>query len=136
MVTNLKGEKKMSIKLNESQVMACNLLATGMKTSDILEKLKIRPETLSRWKQNEEFINILKKTQEKILEAIINSQKHILILSQDIIINALNNDKLDEFKKATIALGYIALMRGKNNVEDKYTKQLSDLNFENSFGFK
>ena len=78
----------------------------------------------------------LKKTQEKILEAIINSQKHILILSQDIIINALNNDKLDEFKKATIALRYIALMKGKNNVEDKYTKQLSDLNFENSFGFK
>ena len=126
----------MSIKLNESQVMACNLLATGMKTTEILNQLKIRPETLSRWKQNEEFIRQLKKTQEKILETIINTQKHILILSQDILINALNNDKLDEFKKATIALRYIGLVRGKNNVEDKYTKQLSDLNFENSFGFK
>ena len=126
----------MSIKLNESQVMACNLLATGMKTAEILNQLKIRPETLSRWKQNEEFIRQLKKTQEKILETIINTQKHILILSQDILINALNNDKLDEFKKATIALRYIGLIRGKNNVEDKYTKQLSDLNFENSFGFK
>ena len=126
----------MSIKLNESQIMACNLLSTGMKTSDILDKLKIRPETLSRWKQNEEFIRQLKKTQEKILETIINTQKHILILSQDILINALNNDKIDEFKKATIALRYIGLIRGKNNVEDKYTKQLSDLNFENSFGFK
>ena len=126
----------MSIKLNESQVMACNLLATGMKTAEILNQLKIRPETLSRWKQNEEFIRQLKKTQEKILETIINTQKHILILSQDILINALNNDKLDEFKKATIALRYIGLIRGKNNVEDKYTKKLSDLNFENSFGFK
>ena len=126
----------MSIKLNESQVMACNLLATGMKTTEILNQLKIRPETLSRWKQNQEFIRQLKKTQEKILETIINTQKHILILSQDILINALNNDKLDEFKKATIALRYIGLIRGKNNVEDKYTKQLSDLNFENSFGFK
>ena len=126
----------MSIKLNESQVMACNLLATGMKTTEILNQLKIRFETLSRWKQNEEFIRQLKKTQEKILETIINTQKHILILSQDILINALNNDKLDEFKKATIALRYIGLIRGKNNVEDKYTKQLSDLNFENSFGFK
>ena len=126
----------MSTKLNESQVMACNLLATGMKTAEILNQLKIRPETLSRWKQNEEFIRQLKKTQEKILETIINTQKHILILSQDILINALNNDKLDEFKKATIALRYIGLIRGKNNVEDKYTKQLSDLNFENSFGFK
>ena len=72
----------------------------------------------------------------KILENIINTQKHILILSQDILINALNNDKLDEFKKATIALRYIGLIRGKNNVEDKYTKKLSDLNFENSFSFK
>ena len=126
----------MSIKLNESQVMACNLLATGMKKTEILNQLKIRPETLSRWKQNEEFIRQLKKTQEKILETIINTQKHLLILSQDILINALNNDKLDEFKKATIALRYIGLMRGKNNVEDKYTKKLSDLNFENSFGFK
>ena len=98
--------------------------------------MKIRPETLSRWKQNEEFIRQLKKTQEKILENIINTQKHILILSQDILINALNNDKLDEFKKATIALRYIGLIRGKNNVEDKYPKQLSDLNFENSLGFK
>ena len=70
----------MSIKLNESQIMACNLLATGMKTSDILDKLKIRPETLSRWKQNEEFIRQLKKTQERILETIINAQKRILIL--------------------------------------------------------
>ena len=126
----------MSIKLNESQVMACNLLATGMKTTEILNQLKIRPETLSRWKQNEEFIRQLKKTQEKILETIINTQKHILILSQDILINALKNDKLDEFKKATIALRYIGHIRGKNNVEDKYTKKLSDLNFENSFGFK
>ena len=126
----------MSIKLNESQVMACNLLATGMKTAEILNQLKIRPETLSRWKQNEEFIRQLKKTQEKILETIINTQKHLLILSQDILINALTNDKLDEFKKATIALRYIGLIKGKNNVEDKYTKKLSDLNFENSFGFK
>ena len=136
MVTNLKREKKMSIKLNESQVMACNLLATGMKTTENLNQLKIRPETLSRWKQNEEFIRQLKKTQEKILETIINTQKHILILSQDILINALKNDKIDKFKKATIAIRYIGLIRGKNNVEDKYTKQLSDLNFENSFGFK
>ena len=45
----------MSIKLNESQKMACNLLATGMKTSEILNQLKIRPETLSRWKQNQAY---------------------------------------------------------------------------------
>ena len=126
----------MSIKLNESQKMACNLLATGMKTSEILKQLKIRPETLSRWKQIEEFKSCLQKTQEKVLESIIETQKHILILSQDIIIQALKNETLDDFKKAVIALRYINLIKGKNNVEEKYSKQLSDLSFENVFGFK
>ena len=125
-----------SIKLNESQKMACNLLATGMKTSEILKQLKIRPETLSRWKQIEEFKSCLQKTQEKVLESIIETQKHILILSQDIIIQALKNETLDDFKKAMIALRYINLIKGKNNVEEKYSKQLSDLSFENVFGFK
>ena len=126
----------MSKKLNESQKMACNLLATGMKTSEISNQLKIRPETLSRWKQNQEFITDLKKTQEKILESIIETQKHILILSQDIIIQTLKNETLDDLKKAMIALRYISLIRGKHNVEDNYTKKLSDLSFNNTFGFE
>ena len=126
----------MSIKLNESQKMACNLLATGMKTSEILNQLKIRPETLSRWKQNQEFITCLQKTQEKVLESIIETQKHILILSQDIIIQTLKNETLDELKKAMIALRYINLIRGKHNVEDNYTKNLSDLSFNSTFGFE
>ena len=126
----------MSIKLNESQKMACNLLATGMKTSEILNQLKIIPETLSRWKQNQEFITCLQKTQEKVLESIIETQKHILILSQDIIIQTLKNETLDELKKAMIALRYISLIRGKHNVEDNYTKKLSDLSFNNTFGFE
>ena len=126
----------MSTKLNESQKMACNLLATGMKTSEIVKQLKIRPETLSRWKQIEEFKSCLQRTQEKVLESIIETQKHILILSQDIIIQALKNETLDDFKKAMIALRYINLIKGKNNVEEKYSKQLSDLSFENVFGFK
>ena len=123
----------MSIKLNESQKMACNLLATGMKTSEILNQLKIRPETLSRWKQNQEFITCLQKTQEKVLESIIETQKHILILSQDIIIQTLKNESLDDLKKAMVALRYVSLMKGKHNVANKYTKRLSDMSFENSF---
>ena len=126
----------MSSKLNESQKMACNLLATGMKTSEIINQLKIRPETLSRWKQTEEFISYLKTRQEKVLESIIETQKHILILSQDIIMRTLNDDSLDDYKKSMIALRYINMIKGKHNVEDKYAKRLSDMSFENSFGFK
>ena len=116
--------------------MACNLLATGMKTSKILSQLDIRPETLSRWKQNEVFLTYLQTTQEKVFESIIETQKYILILSQDVIIETLKNDTLDDFKKTMIALKYLGLIKGHNNIEDKYTKRLSDTSFENKFGFK
>ena len=126
----------MSIKLNESQKMACNLLATGMKTTKILSQLDIRPETLSRWKQNEVFLTYLQTTQEKVFESIIETQKYILILSQDVIIETLKNDTHEKNKKTMIALKYLGLIKGHNNIEDKYTKRLSDTSFENKFGFK
>ena len=38
----------MSTKLNESQKIACHLLASGVKATAIAKKLSIREETLSR----------------------------------------------------------------------------------------
>ena len=84
----------MSIKLKESQLLAAHLLASGIKTSEILEQLKIRPETLSRWRQDSEFIKAIQSAQETVLEGIIDSQKSILLLSQNTLISAFNNDKL------------------------------------------
>ena len=87
----------MSIKLNETQKMACNLLATGMKTSEILNQLKIRPETLSRWKQNQLFKECLELAQEKVIKNIQETQKYILLKSQDSVVQALENNDLDMF---------------------------------------
>ena len=126
----------MSTKLNEKQLVAVHLLASGVKASIIAKDIGIREETLSRWRQIDEFKSCLQKTQEKVLESIIETLKHILILSQDIIMRTLNDDSLDDYKKSMIALRYINLIKGKHNVEDKYTKRLSDMSFENSFGFK
>jgi len=126
----------MSTKLNEKQLVAVHLLASGVKASIIAKDIGIREETLSRWRQIDEFKSCLQKTQEKVLESIIETQKHILILSQDIIIQTLKNESLDDLKKAMVALRYVSLMRGKHNVEDNYTKKLSDLSFNNTFGFE
>ena len=124
----------MSIKLKENQLLAAYLLATGIKTSEILEQLKIRPETLSRWRQDSEFIKAIQSAQETILEEIIDSQKSILILSQDTLIKAFHNDKLDDFKKSMIALRYLSLLKGKDTIDDKYERKLSSISFDNKFG--
>ena len=45
----------MSRKLNENQLIAIHLIASGVKASNVSKKLRIREETLSRWRQEDIF---------------------------------------------------------------------------------
>ena len=126
----------MSTKLNENQLIAVHLIASGRKSCEVAEQLNIRSETLSRWRQDEEFVKAINKAQEEILEGIVDTQKRILILSQNVLIKALNNDKLDDLKKSMIALRYLSLLKGKDPLDDKYSKKLSSLVYDNELGLK
>ena len=46
----------MSTKLNENQLLAVQLVASGLSGKEIAKKLVIQPETLSRWKNEPEFM--------------------------------------------------------------------------------
>ena len=102
----------MSIKLNEKQLIAVNLLASGVKSSVIAKKLGIREETLSRWRQIYEFKEALEDAIEAVLREIDETHKNLLILSQNVINEALNKEELDLFKKANLALRYLSLIKG------------------------
>ena len=119
----------MSIKLKESQLLAAHLIASGVKSSEILNQLNIRPESLCRWKQEPEFIKVVNDTTEIILNEIIDTHKNILILSQKIILDALQDESLDLVRKANVALRFIGLMKGKDDLSDKSNKRLSDYKF-------
>ena len=119
----------MSIKLKESQLLAAHLIASGVKSSEILNQLNIRPETLCRWKQEPEFMKVVNDTTEIILNEIIDTHKNILILSQKIILDALQDESLDLVRKANVALRFIGLMKGKDDLSDKSNKRLSDYKF-------
>jgi hypothetical protein len=123
----------MSIKLKESQLLAAHLIASGVKSSEILNQLNIRPETLCRWKQEPEFIKVVNDTTEIILNEIIDTHKNILILSQKIILDALQDESLDLVRKANIALRFIGLMKGKDDLSDKSNKRLSDYKLDRLF---
>ena len=81
----------MSTKLNENQLIAIHLLASGLKASNIAKQLGIREETLSRWRQEPIFKEALEDKIEIILREIIESQKHLLIMSQTIILKKLES---------------------------------------------
>ena len=121
----------MSTKLNEKQLIAVHLIASGVKASLIAKQIGIREETLSRWRQNDKFNKAVEDATAFILREIIDTHKNLLITSQSIISNALNNEELDLFKKANIALRYMSLMKGKDDLLEQSKRQLSSYQFDN-----
>ena len=114
----------MSIKLNEKQLIAVHLLASGVKSSVVAKQLSIREETLSRWRQIDEFKEALDDAIEFVLREIDETHKNLLIRSQKIINEALNNEDLDLFKKANLALRYLSLIKGKDDITQKSSHNL------------
>jgi len=125
------NETIMSTKLNEKQLIAVHLIASGVKASLIAKQIGIREETLSRWRQNDKFNKAVEDATAFILREIIDTHKNLLITSQSIISNALNNEELDLFKKANIALRYLSLMKGKDDLLEQSKRQLSSYQFDN-----
>ena len=117
-------ETIMSTKLNETQLIAVHLLASGVKASLISKQLGFREETLSRWRQNDKFNEALQDATEVILTEIVETHKNLLISSQNIIADALNNQELDLFKKANLALRYLSLIKGKDDIMQKSSDNL------------
>ena len=114
----------MSSKLNEKQLIAVHLFASGLKASVIAKKLGIREETLSRWRQIDEFKEALEEATEAVLREIDETHKNLLIHSQIVIADALNNEELDLFKKANLALRYLSLLKGKEDIMQKSSDNL------------
>ena len=114
----------MSIKLNEKQLIAVHLLASGVRASIIAEQIGIREETLSRWRQIDEFKEALEDATEVVLREIDETHKNLLISSQNVINEALNNKELDLFKKANLALRYLSVLRGKEDISHKSSQNL------------
>ena len=114
----------MSKILNENQLIAVHLIASGLKASVIANQLNIREETLSRWRQIDEFKEAVEDAVEDILREIDETHKNLLISSQNVINEALNNKELDLFKKANLALRYMSLIKGKDDITQKSSHNL------------
>ncbi len=129
----------MSLKLNENQLIAVYLIASGVKASAISKQLNIRSETLSRWRQDPEFKTAVMDATEIILEEIINTHKNLFITSQKVILETLNNPKLDLFKKTNVALRYLSLIKGKDDISQKssrnYMNFIDKKNFDYEFKY-
>ena len=124
----------MSTKLNENQLITIHLIASGVKASLISKQLGIREETLSRWRQNDTFNEAVESATERVLTEIVDTHKNLLITSQKIIVDALNDKELDLSKKANLALRFLSLMKGKEDIEKKSSDNLNHYVHTKDFG--
>ena len=114
----------MSTKLNEKQLIAVHLLASGVKASVIAKQVSIREETLSRWRQIDVFKEALDDAIEFVLREIDETHKNLLIRSQNVITEALDNGELDLYKKGNLAIRYLSLIKGKDDITQKSSHNL------------
>ena len=105
--------------LNNNQQIAVQLVAQGKTGKFISEYLNVAEETISRWKQINEFKEALDDATEVVLRQIDETHKNLLISSQNVINEALNSKELDLFKKANLALRYLSLIKGKDDITQK-----------------
>ena len=126
----------MSTKLNENQLIAIHLIASGVKASLISKQLGIREETLSRWRQNATFSEAVKNATERVLTEVLETHKNLIIMSQNTIADALNDEELDLFKKANLALRFLSLMKGKDDIEKKSSDNLTQYIHSRDFGIR
>ena len=110
--------------LNNNQQIAVQLVAQGKTGKFISEYLNVAEETISRWKQINEFKEALDDATEVVLREIDETHKNLLISSQNVINEALNNEELDLFKKANLALRYLSLIKGKDDITQKSSHNL------------
>ena len=59
-----------------------------------------------------------------MLTEVLETHKNLIILSQNTIADALNDEELDLFKKANLALRFLSLMKGKGDIEKKFSESL------------
>ena len=58
------------------------------------------------------------------MREIDETHKNLLIHSQDVIADALNNEELDLFRKANLALRFLGLIKGKDDITQKSSHNL------------
>ena len=106
----------MSKNINKNQLIAAELLATGMKSKEVANKLSVSPETICRWKNNNDFNKMIDHFSKQILHELLEEQTYIYALSLQAIKEVLEDVNYDKFKKCQIAIKYINSIKHQNMI--------------------
>ena len=119
----------MSTNLNERQQLAVALLCSGLSATEVAKKVKVRKETISRWKNDRDFNEELRSWRLAFFDTLIKRQFALFSEAQHQIEAALQDSALTSYQKANIALRFMSMFSGNMNVNKQLASKKSDLYF-------
>ena len=125
----------MSSNLNERQQLAVVLLCSGLSATEVAKELKVRKETISRWKNNRDFNEELRSGRLAFFDRLIQRQFTLFSEAQHQIEAAFQDSALTSYQKANIALRFISMFSGNMNVNKQLASKKSDLYFKDDKWF-
>ena len=125
----------MSSNLNERQQLAVVLLCSGLSATEVAKELKVRKETISRWKNDRDFNEELRSWRLAFFDRLIKRQFALFSEAQHQIEAAFQDSALTSYQKANIALRFISMFSGNMNVNKQLASKKSDLYFKDDTWF-
>ena len=125
----------MSSNLNERQQLAVVLLCSGLSATEVAKELKVRKETISRWKNDHDFNEELRSWQLSFFDRVIKRQFALFSDAQHQIEAAFQDSALTSYQKASIALRFISMFSGNMNVNKQLASKKSDFYFKDDKWF-
>jgi len=125
----------MSSNLNERQQLAVVLLCSGLSATEVAKELKVRKETVSRWKNDHDFNEELRSWRLAFFDRLIKRQFALFSEAQDQIEAAFQDNALTSYQKANIALRFVSMFSGNMNVNKQLASKKSDLYFKDDKWF-
>ena len=112
----------MSNNLKENQLIAIELLSTGVSSAFVSEKLNIRQETLSRWRNNESFKKALENKVKTNCSLIEKQFLKLFHLSLNALEKLLTDQKIKSVAKANIAMKYITYFSNDESLKKQFVR--------------
>ena len=125
----------MSSNLNERQQLAVVLLCSGLSATEVAKELKVRKETISRWKNDHDFNEELRSWRLAFFDRLIKRQFALFSEAQHQIEAAFQDSALTSYQKASIALRFISMFSGNMNVNKQLASKKSDFYFKDDKWF-
>ena len=112
----------MSNNLKENQLIAIELLSAGVSSIVVSEKLDIRQETLSRWRNNESFKKALENKVKTNCSLIEKQFLKLFHLSLNALERLLTDQKIKSVAKANIAMKYIIYFSNDESLKKQFVR--------------